>query len=381
MNYYEILEVDKSASIDEIKKAYARKIKIYTNETHPEEFQKIREAFDVLKNTETRETYNRQFADNGHYQMQMNMVNVALDKGHYYGAKQILKSLYERYPQDTTVLYKLADCYLEIKEYYEAAYLLEKEKDIVHSNEHLLGLLAYAYNLSNNSVNAKKVYEKLISMNSSEPNYYIGLSNILVNEKQYTSAISTLENKFKHSRPTTFDYPILSEIYFIAYLNGDTLKAHETINRIKMLPKSEDEKQKLIQMVLNDCENIDVLHPGFEGIVHLVRDMNNNSNSYITQWVNDSLNQIQSEIAYEVSATSDTYSAQNYPNNTVTDSGGGSLFWAVIIGIIVSFIGTPILGIVAGFVYFFWGKQILQALGCLIAILVVGGFIFMGIIG
>ena len=382
MNYYEILEVDRNASIEEIKKAYARKIKIYTNETHPEEFQRIREAFDVLKNLETRETYNRQFADNGHYQMQMNMVNVSLEKGQYNGAKQILETMYERYPEDLTVLYMLTNCYLNLEYYDKAINLLKNEINIVNTQEDLLVMLAMASSRSGDTFNAKKHYEKLISMNPLEPNYYFGLSNIMVNEKKYTVAMSILEKKFQHSPPTMADYPILSEIYFIAHLNGNQTKANETLNRIKKLAKFDFEKQTLIEMILNECEDIDVLHPGFEGIVYLVKDLNNNNNLNVTQWVNDARDQILSERAYEVSASADTYSSQTYSNNnSETDSGGGSLFWAIIIGIIVSFIGTPILGIVAGFVYFFWGKQILQALGCLIAILVVGGFIFMGIIG
>lgn len=59
MNYYNILGVSKTASADEIKKAYKRKVK----ENHPdrggdeETFKQINEAYEILSNSNKRSTY------------------------------------------------------------------------------------------------------------------------------------------------------------------------------------------------------------------------------------------------------------------------------------------------------------------------------------
>lgn len=58
-NYYELFNVSEDASDIEIKKAYARLVRQYTNETHPEEFMHIRKAYQVLTNPSEREQYNR----------------------------------------------------------------------------------------------------------------------------------------------------------------------------------------------------------------------------------------------------------------------------------------------------------------------------------
>lgn len=50
--YYEILEINPDASQLEIKKAYFKMIRQYSPETNPEQFQKIREAYEYLKNAE-----------------------------------------------------------------------------------------------------------------------------------------------------------------------------------------------------------------------------------------------------------------------------------------------------------------------------------------
>lgn len=58
-NYYELFNVSEDASDIEIKRAYARLVRQYTNETHPEEFMHIRKAFQVLSNPSERAAYDR----------------------------------------------------------------------------------------------------------------------------------------------------------------------------------------------------------------------------------------------------------------------------------------------------------------------------------
>lgn len=57
-SYYDILNVDRTASEKEIKKAYARLLRKFPPETHPEEFKKIRKAYEVLSDMKKREHYN-----------------------------------------------------------------------------------------------------------------------------------------------------------------------------------------------------------------------------------------------------------------------------------------------------------------------------------
>lgn len=59
-NYYELFDVAENASAMEIKHAYARLIRQYSNETHPEEFMHIREAFQILSNPSLRSDYDQQ---------------------------------------------------------------------------------------------------------------------------------------------------------------------------------------------------------------------------------------------------------------------------------------------------------------------------------
>ena len=54
---YETLGVSENASTDEIKKAYLQKVRIYSPEQAPDEFQKIRSAFDLINTEKKRIKY------------------------------------------------------------------------------------------------------------------------------------------------------------------------------------------------------------------------------------------------------------------------------------------------------------------------------------
>src|SRR5437660_1122066 len=56
-SFYEVLGVDKTADERSIKKAYFTLVRKYPPETHPEEFKKIREAYEVLSNPVSRKDY------------------------------------------------------------------------------------------------------------------------------------------------------------------------------------------------------------------------------------------------------------------------------------------------------------------------------------
>jgi len=53
-NPYEVLDIEKGASAGEIKRAYLRLIRKYTPEQHPEEFRRIRAAYEQLKDERAR---------------------------------------------------------------------------------------------------------------------------------------------------------------------------------------------------------------------------------------------------------------------------------------------------------------------------------------
>jgi len=56
-SFYEILGVERAADERAVKKAYFALVRKYPPETHPEEFKRIREAYEVLSNPVSRKDY------------------------------------------------------------------------------------------------------------------------------------------------------------------------------------------------------------------------------------------------------------------------------------------------------------------------------------
>ncbi len=54
---FDILDVSTDASDDDIKKAYLKKVRIYSPEQAPDEFKKIRSAFDLISTEKKRIKY------------------------------------------------------------------------------------------------------------------------------------------------------------------------------------------------------------------------------------------------------------------------------------------------------------------------------------
>ena len=61
-SYYSSLEIDQSASVAEIKRAYFRLVRQYSPEKFPEEFMEIRKAYEVLSVDEMRKAYDDMMA-------------------------------------------------------------------------------------------------------------------------------------------------------------------------------------------------------------------------------------------------------------------------------------------------------------------------------
>ncbi|MCK4983313.1 MAG: DnaJ domain-containing protein [Victivallaceae bacterium] len=51
---FEVLELQENASLKEIRKAYLRKLRVYSPEKAPEMFQAVSEAYEMLKDEESR---------------------------------------------------------------------------------------------------------------------------------------------------------------------------------------------------------------------------------------------------------------------------------------------------------------------------------------
>lgn len=106
--YYEILGIQPDASQIEIKKAYFKMIRQYSPETDPEQFQKIREAYEYLKNAENSPKgpvfppFSEPFA-----QKMAEQITQAIQEGNQKLYRDTCEQAWKLFPDDIQFLYHL----------------------------------------------------------------------------------------------------------------------------------------------------------------------------------------------------------------------------------------------------------------------------------
>lgn len=286
-NYYEILGIDPSASSEDIRKAYVKKIREFPNQTHPDEFQKIREAYEVLKDDKSRADYDRVALDDGQYTLLLTRALDEMHKGNYDYAQELLEDMLEDYPDDPSVRNKLSECYYQQGDYHRAKQLISQLilEDPHYESYHYN--LALIYQRLDEHTKAIKQYEKLLDMNPDESNYYLSLSGIYIGQQNYEASARVLERKLSRGKETIIDFPLLSELFFLTYLLNKSIYRKQVIQRIKALPQNELEKDSLINMLIDECSQLSDDNDALLELIPMVRELNGGQDASVNQWLRE----------------------------------------------------------------------------------------------
>src|SRR5688572_11677829 len=97
-NFYQVLEIEPSADAHAVKKAYFRLMRKYPPETHPEQFMKLREAYEVLSDPEARKEYDSMSSGGEGAAEELRLATDAIEAGRFPEAQAILAKLINQKP-------------------------------------------------------------------------------------------------------------------------------------------------------------------------------------------------------------------------------------------------------------------------------------------
>jgi len=361
-NYYDLLGISQSATFAEIKKAYFTKIRVLSNETHPVEFQELTEAYKILSKSDSKVLYDRDLLNNGAYQKKITRAVERMNSDQHANALPLLKSMLKDYPLDSLILQNIVICYISLNNFEEAKDILIRLETKSPNDLITLELLGKTYfNLKRHEL-AKTYVQKLIVLKPRETNYHIFLSNIHLDLKEYNAAIKTLERKFETEEENLYDYPILEELFFISMVAKREKYHNEIKVRIKSLPKSVQEQEQLLKMLINTCSSMNYDHNLYKGLVYLIKEINNTESPEVNDWIRVAESNIRKDLYYFGEKIPNNMKKNNIGNESidydVVEDGTGSIMWSIIFGILTSFILTPIGGVIVGFVWYFNARAI-----------------------
>ena len=128
-NFYKILGIRANATQASIKQKYISSVKSFPPETYPEEFQKIRRAYETLKDPLKRRQYDLVRKYDGKFEKMMDDIWRYTEEGHYAKATALVNQLFELMPEDHNLHLILAQIAILDEDYpafYEQFDLVEK---------------------------------------------------------------------------------------------------------------------------------------------------------------------------------------------------------------------------------------------------------------
>ncbi len=116
-NYYKVLGTTAKASEKTIRERYITKVREFPPETHPEEFQKVRLAYDTLKDPKKRQEYDLQRTHGGRLERLIKKAKKHIQEGEQDKAKALLSKALSLAPGKLELHYALGSIYLDEEEY------------------------------------------------------------------------------------------------------------------------------------------------------------------------------------------------------------------------------------------------------------------------
>lgn len=242
---YDILEVNESSTSDEIKKSYARLIRLNPPEKKPEEFKKIRHAYEILYSDKSRREYDINYKYGNDIKRLLDEAYEFMDKENYDEAIKNFKKVLIVNPELGFVLNFLGVCFIRINQYSDAAKYFERALALDPGND--LYYRNYAYSLRNLREYDRAIvyYQKSIDINPLEKEGYKELAFVYMDMAQYDKVIDIINKAIDLDGKRDFndieEFLYLNDAY-VLIRDIDGLK--NNLNTIEMIVPEEDDEKK-----------------------------------------------------------------------------------------------------------------------------------------
>lgn len=203
---YERLGIARTASRDEVKRAYRALLRVYPPERAPEEFKRIREAYETLGDEHSRAEYDRM--PSASIRNWIRLASEEMKAEAYPEAERYLKLILLEEPDLDYVRNWLGLCYLYQEKGVEALALYEALLRGPEPAPQWYGNAAHAYRIAGRVQDAERMFRQaIVTASAAEDDaasYFIGLANLYLEQKDYASAERTLEQAIRHDGEVDF---------------------------------------------------------------------------------------------------------------------------------------------------------------------------------
>lgn len=259
-DYYNTLNVAKDATMLEIKKAYFTLVRKYPPDKCPEEFMKIREAYEVLIDENTRRQYDLVDSLPDMVRLCFNEGRRALAEGAVGEAIHLLERVIEAYPDFSVVNSLLGDAYLKNENSGKAIRIFEELVAKEPNNAGFTGKLAHAYSMRGWHKKAIEKYHRALSLDEDNISLWLGLIDCYLKAKDLTKAKETAYKGLEVSNKKGWDN--LQLYYYIIQIDvfsQDIISMKKHLEEMKnKAAEKEEEKANVAWFLANISKTIQI---------------------------------------------------------------------------------------------------------------------------
>ena len=250
-NYYEILNISKNASQEEIRSGYKKMLRKYPPEKEQEKYKEIREAYDTLKDEKSRKNYDAYFHHEKDIKSLEDKYTEYMEAKNYNEAEKVLKKILIISPEIAHIKDKLGEVYVLKKEYDKSIKIYEKLIKEYPDNIDYLIKLAGNYSQLKFYDKSRMYYLKAYDLDDSNPDAISGVMNSYIGENKISEAISFLNGDIEKDNKLDFeDFFALSKLLECYIIKNDMLNLKKTLEKIKKIVPEDEESKGFISWKL-----------------------------------------------------------------------------------------------------------------------------------
>jgi tetratricopeptide (TPR) repeat protein len=192
-NFYRVLEIAPTADAQTVKKAYFRLMRRFPPETHPEQFMKLREAYEVLSDPESRKQYDRVADHDAETSEAIRRATDAIESGRFAEAQAILAALINKKPDLDFAKDLLGIAFLRAKQPDPALEIFEELVVKQPTNSSYQLHRGQAHHFKKEYREAEAAYLKAAELGPDDVRPLVNLSDCYADQKRWDEALKALD--------------------------------------------------------------------------------------------------------------------------------------------------------------------------------------------